>query len=352
MLLPGCLVAYPPTQYYIAPESPQNKDKPTTEDSTAKEHSAKQIELSIAPEVWYVKWQPGFKDPTDTTEVHYASYKVNPAFLYGLSASMLYGRYGIAGSYLMSQSEKAIQSRAGNNTSSLSRELKLEVLGRLSDTWYLKNGVSSGKFKGNSVGVEWSRGGGPESTKSLPVDTNWFQGDIGMIFVWPEMRDTTGAGAVLGYRYLRYDLPAQVETFDSQGLSKVSFLDTGFSTQMLFFGVEALPGIRKGWQLGLPRFVLGYGITKVTNSVMSEKSYYKVEGEKHYGLLFEFDIAIIHSSKQIDFELGFRHRTSNIAAGKGGYDEESGYDNKYNSGSRLKMSEVYSGPYSRIAFHF
>ncbi|MCX5784546.1 MAG: hypothetical protein NTX59_02555 [Elusimicrobia bacterium] len=305
------------------------------------------VQLSIAPEIWYAKWQPGFKDPADTTEVQYASYKVDPSVLCGVAVSMLYGDYGLFGSYLMAKSEKAIESSAGYNTSALTRDLRLAVLGRLSDTWYLKNSISSGRFKGNAVGVEWARGGGPESAKSLPVDTNWFQGDISMIFVWPEMKEATGAGGMLGFRYLRYNLPAQVETYDSMGLSKVSFLDTSFSTLMLTFGAEALPGIRKDWQISVPRFAVGYGITKVTNSAMSGKSCFKEE--KDYGPMFEFDTAIVHSSDNIDFELGVRYRTSNIIAGKGGYDDT---EYKYNPGSRVKMSERFFGPYTRIAFHF
>lgn len=307
------------------------------------------FKVSVAPGVWYVKWQPGFNATDNTVSVRYPSYNVTPSSLYGISVSMLYGGYGIAGSYLMSKSEKAILARAGKRTSSLSRDLRLEVLCHLSDTWYLKNSVSSGRFSGTAVGLEWRRGGAPGAAKSLPVDTNWFQGDIGVIFVDPEIKKATGAGAMLGFRYIRYNLPTQVETFDSRGLAKVSFLDTNFSTLMLTYGAEALPGIRRGWQFAIPRLSMGYGITKVTNSAMSEKSYFKQDGDKLYGFMFELDTAVVRSSDHIDFELGVRYRNSDIIAGKCDYNDKK---HEYNAGSRLKMSEMYYGPYTRIVFHF
>lgn len=301
------------------------------------------LQLSIAPEVWYAKWNPGFIPAEEASlNASRAAYDIKPAILYGVSLSALYGSWGLTGEYFTSKSEKNIHSKAGiKDDPVLEDELKCEVLGHLGGMWYLKDKVSSGKFAGNALGVSWERGVSPESAKSLSVDTNWFQGDIAALI--KTEKGPKDLAVIVGYRYESFRIPFQSETFDVDGLVRKDFVDTGFTTQALFLGVEELPGTHLGWHVAITRFVVGFGQTRSNSSAGSAST-----TNQGFGKLLEGDLTAVYSSSHFDFNLGMRYSSYKAVMGKGGL----GDAYTYTPGIKLTLNEVYVGPYVRAVLHF
>lgn len=310
----------------------------------AKANAESPVEISVAPELWYVKWFPGFED-IHSSDIRHPSYNVNPAFLYGLSASVQHGNTGVVGSYLMRNSEKDINSKAGNNTSSMQRELRLEAVSHLSGLWYLKNRIIAGRFKGAALGAEWEKDVTPVTDKKLPVSTEWFQGDISALFAWEKLQ-SLGSAFTVGYRYTSYRIPAQIETYDRAGLFKVDFLDTRFSSHIMTFGLEGLPGTQLGWRFAIPRLLFGAGLT--TASAPGVKARTSLDGSR-LGSLVEVDGAAAYDSAHIAFEFGLRYRKYSVIIGNGGRDDTS---SDSPPGRRIALEEEYIGPYTRLALHF
>lgn len=320
------------------------------------------LRLSVSPEVWYVKWQPDVKPKENNEGLSYTSYDVSPSILYGLTLTAEYKDFGVAGSYLMSQSGREVGHRAGMGKAvSIESEIRGLIQCRLGDGWHMRNRILKGKFTGEATGVEWERSvGGAGTIKALPVNTDWFQGE--MLFIsdsadWQKgLQKVTGAGLVVGYRFQQYSIPVQVQTiapngdnYGIPGLARVSLLDTRFSIHHLVLGLESLPDRRIGWNLDVQRLLVGMGVTYAKNSLMNASSWDSKDdnGDSGRGLgsvSFEADIGVAYLSPVMRFELGGRLRTAQNYAGKGFI----GLSN----GDRIRMEDSYWGPYTAISIRF
>lgn len=305
--------------------------------------------FSVAPEVWYVRWVPDYKEPDKNTGINATSYKLPPVFLYGLSTSLSYRGVNLTGSYLSSRTEETINSQSGNNSLNLFRQFRGEFAAKVWDKWYLKNRIVAGRFTGTATGTEWNYKGPATGTeKTLPIDTQWFQGELCIVFEQDQISRYVGAGIVVGYRYWKYNMPAQVWRYGVDSLEAVSFLDTQFTIQQLIIGLENLPHQRLGWSIGVNRFLVGLGTTRVDNAVMHQSSSWSAESDDS-SISLEGDLGLNYAAKHLALELGVRmiQLTTNIGSNRR---RNSSYQDK--SGMQIYMTDNYFGPYAKLTVSF